>query len=168
MLMHCTCHTIVVIKQHVIEHSEVCQLTVGVRRWILNWILRNHEKIWCVLFFRYTVAWGSDCNAKNAVGLRFTDLGAWSITMCAKMLWNLCAKARKLWVKWSICIIWREWQWKSTNKRGQIPGLWRVFRNAETLWREQEFGICLVKEIDYTKGLVHFMTSLRRKGIHKA
>lgn len=49
---------------------------------------------------RALVAWEKVCDPQGAGGLNITSLLEWNIATMAKLLWNIHAKADKLWVQW--------------------------------------------------------------------
>ncbi|XP_058726861.1 uncharacterized protein LOC131598262 [Vicia villosa] len=46
------------------------------------------------------IAWEQVCEPKNAGGLNITALATWNKATMGKLLWNIQAKADKLWIKW--------------------------------------------------------------------
>ncbi|XP_058754588.1 uncharacterized protein LOC131627751 [Vicia villosa] len=46
------------------------------------------------------VSWKKICEPKNAGGLNITSLNEWNLATLGKLLWNIQAKADKMWVKW--------------------------------------------------------------------
>lgn len=49
---------------------------------------------------RAPIAWDKVCDTKNVGGLNLTSLLEWNSCNIAKLLWNICRKVDKLWVKW--------------------------------------------------------------------
>lgn len=69
-----------------------------------------------------TNAWEKLCQPKRAGGLRLIYLCDWKKVLCTKLLWNLCMKTGKLWVKW-----FNEYHLKGVNamncqEKGRCPG----------------------------------------------
>ncbi|WMV32216.1 hypothetical protein MTR67_025601 [Solanum verrucosum] len=46
------------------------------------------------------LAWDRVCYPKSAGGLNILDISTWNKATIAKLLWNICNKKGKLWVKW--------------------------------------------------------------------
>ncbi|XP_058776509.1 uncharacterized protein LOC131650795 [Vicia villosa] len=75
------------IPKKVIKHVEaLCR----------NFIWRGTQEI----TKKAHVAWDFVCNPRGAGGLSITSLREWNITTMGKLIWNIQAKADKLWVKW--------------------------------------------------------------------
>lgn len=49
------------------------------------------------------LAWERVCYRKAAGGLNILDISVWNKATIGKLLWNLCMKKDKLWVKWIHC-----------------------------------------------------------------
>lgn len=45
-------------------------------------------------------AWDKVCEPKGAGGLHLVSLVDWNQATICKLLWNICTKKEKLWVKW--------------------------------------------------------------------
>ncbi|XP_059295399.1 uncharacterized protein LOC132048723 [Lycium ferocissimum] len=49
------------------------------------------------------LAWSKVCQPETAGGLNILDITAWNKAAISKLLWNLCQKKDKLWVRWIHC-----------------------------------------------------------------
>lgn len=49
---------------------------------------------------RALLAWDKVCYPRSAGGLNVLDITSWNKAAISKLLWNLCVKKDKLWVKW--------------------------------------------------------------------
>lgn len=46
------------------------------------------------------VAWSRSCQPPSVGGINFIDVALWNKAVICKLLWNMCVKKDKLWVKW--------------------------------------------------------------------
>ncbi|XP_058741730.1 uncharacterized protein LOC131614119 [Vicia villosa] len=110
------------------------------------------------------VSWKSLCDPMSAGGRNLIFLGNWNKAAISKLLWYVCAKKNKLWIRWI-----HLYYIKNADPRSYKPPIhssWSmkaVFKNNESICQKDAWKISMEKDAYSTKRMYKELQGIKEK-----